>query len=162
MSSTPEVEQSGGTLPGFSCSTCRQRKIKCDRRTPCSNCIKTGAHCNFIAPARNKRRRTKPPKEGLHARLKRYERLLRSYGAQLEPSEYENDTDGLQTISEPDVESIEETPPPNKERKSFDGLGEPKPLLTTNEGETRYLDGYVVSSTLLAGILRTSEPCGSA
>ncbi|KAI1264232.1 hypothetical protein F5Y18DRAFT_391457 [Xylariaceae sp. FL1019] len=28
-----------------SCVLCRQRKVKCDRRQPCSNCIKSGATC---------------------------------------------------------------------------------------------------------------------
>lgn len=28
-----------------SCVLCRQRKVKCDRRQPCSNCVRAGANC---------------------------------------------------------------------------------------------------------------------
>ncbi|KAK5636833.1 hypothetical protein RRF57_012546 [Xylaria bambusicola] len=28
-----------------SCILCRQRKVKCDRRQPCSNCVKAGSNC---------------------------------------------------------------------------------------------------------------------
>ncbi|KAE8356385.1 hypothetical protein BDV28DRAFT_145261 [Aspergillus coremiiformis] len=39
-------------LKNYSSLACRQRKIKCDRRTLCSNCVKTEKPCSFIPPAR--------------------------------------------------------------------------------------------------------------
>ncbi|KAI0144322.1 hypothetical protein GGR57DRAFT_337417 [Xylariaceae sp. FL1272] len=44
---SPTVENTGTSQPVHlrSCVLCRQRKVKCDRRQPCSNCIKSGATC---------------------------------------------------------------------------------------------------------------------
>ncbi|KAI0872114.1 fungal-specific transcription factor domain-containing protein [Hypoxylon argillaceum] len=41
------VSNSNSTQPVHirSCVLCRQRKVKCDRRQPCSNCIRAGANC---------------------------------------------------------------------------------------------------------------------
>lgn len=141
------VEQSGSDadLKGFSCLTCRQRKVKCDRRTPCSNCVKAEKQCSFIPPVRGKRKRTKRPKEGLHAKLKRYEELLKSYDAQFGPSEYGNDTGSdSETVSQPDVEMAEDAQSRSRDRSDPYGLEETKPMLITKEGVSRYLDRYVV------------------
>ncbi|KAE8386135.1 putative fungal-specific transcription factor [Aspergillus alliaceus] len=112
-------------LKNYSCLACRQRKIKCDRRTPCSNCVKAEKTCSFFPPVRGKRRRTKPPREGLHAKLKRYEELLKSYGAKIEPSEDTDDSDSADVEME-DEKELEET----------------QPKLITQEGTSRYFDRY--------------------
>jgi len=55
---------------------------------------------------RGKRTGTKAPKEGLHAKLRRYEELLRSYGAKIQLDENDGDSD-LETVgavSQPDVD----------------------------------------------------------
>jgi hypothetical protein len=103
--SRPDID-----LKSYSCLTCRQRKIKCDRHNPCSNCVKAARQCSFIPPVRGKRKRTKAPKEGLHAKLRRYEELLKSYGAKIEPSEYDGDSDSetLGKVSQPDVDMTED------------------------------------------------------
>lgn len=140
-------KQSGSDadLKGFSCLTCRQRKVKCDRRTPCSNCTKAEKQCSFIPPVRGKRKRTKRPKEGLHAKLKRYEELLKSYGAHFEPSEYDNDSESdSETASQPDVEIAGDAQPQSRDRSDPYGLEETKPMLITKGGVSRYLDRYGV------------------
>ncbi|OCL15024.1 putative C6 transcription factor [Glonium stellatum] len=129
----------------YSCLTCRQRKVKCDRRTPCSNCAKAEKHCSFIPPVRGKRKRTKPPREGLRAKLKRYEELLKSYGANVEPSEDFDDSDS-ETASQPDAEMDEDTEPRSKSRTDPFGLEETKPKLITKEGTSRYFDSALWSN----------------
>ncbi|KAB8228296.1 uncharacterized protein BDW43DRAFT_323019 [Aspergillus alliaceus] len=94
-----------GDFKSYSCLTCRQRKVKCDRRTPCSNCVKAEKQCSFIPPVRGKRKRTKPPREGLHAKLKRYEELLRSYGVKVEPSDDYYNSESETADAEPMDES---------------------------------------------------------
>ncbi|KAH8806099.1 putative fungal-specific transcription factor [Xylogone sp. PMI_703] len=148
MPPAPEVAQCNrpgpyGDLKGFSCLSCRQRKVKCDRRMPCSNCTKAGNQCNFIPPVRGKRRRMKPPKEGLHAKLKRYERLLKACGVQYEPSESSRfgDTDCESEPTSPaDTEMTEDTQSRKTDHNDPYGLNENTPLLITNEGISRYLD----------------------
>ncbi|KAI1478015.1 putative C6 transcription factor [Daldinia eschscholtzii] len=124
-------------LKSYSCVICRQRKVKCDRRNPCSNCVKAEKPCNFVAPVRGKRKRTKPPKESLHARLKRFEELLKSYGAKLEPSDEVDDSD-LESVSHPDDEMARSRSLSHSE--PFFKSEEDKPKLITKEGTSRYFD----------------------
>lgn len=80
----PDPEISPDQLQRFSCLLCRQRKVKCDRRDPCCNCARANQECSFVAPIRGKRKRTKPVQEGLHAKLRRYEEILKSQGVTLD------------------------------------------------------------------------------
>ena len=66
----------------LACVLCQQRKVKCDRRSPCKNCVRTGAQC-IAADARQRRRRF--PERELLERLRRYEELLRRNNIQFEP-----------------------------------------------------------------------------
>jgi len=146
MTLIPVVKQPGSDagIKSFSCLSCRQRKVKCDRHAPCSNCVKAEKSCSFIAPVRGKRKRTTYPKEGLHAKLERYEKLLRSYGAQLESPESGNGTDSdPDTTSLVDTEMTEVTQIQGADRNDPYRLKESHPVLITKEGVSRYLDRYV-------------------
>ncbi|KAI0179212.1 C6 transcription factor [Hypoxylon sp. FL1284] len=135
-----------GEFP-YSCLACRQRKIKCDRRPNCSNCTKTAKQCVFVAPVRGKRRRTKPAREGLHAKLKRYEELLKSYGANIEPSEDFNDSDsGSEMTSQADVEMTEGLESRSETRADPYELEYTQPKLVTKEGTSRYYDSILYSN----------------
>ena len=63
-----------------SCVTCRKRKVRCDKRHPCSNCNKAAIECIFPGPGRAPRRSRKPPDTELLARLKRLEGVVQSLG----------------------------------------------------------------------------------
>ena len=63
-----------------SCITCRKRKVKCDKRQPCSNCNKAAIECVFPGPGRAPRRTRKPPDTELLARLRRLEGVVQSLG----------------------------------------------------------------------------------
>lgn len=124
----------GGNLKSYSCLTCRQRKVKCDRRAPCCNCVKADKQCSFIPPARGKRKRTKPPREGLHAKLERYEKLLSLHGIKSEPSD---DLDA--SHSETDAWRDEDA------HAVVTTIEETKPKLIIREGISRYFDRCVAS-----------------
>jgi len=142
MPQTLMAEQLGpdAGLKPHSCLPCRQRKVKCDRHTPCSNCVKAGKQCSFIPPVRGKRKRTKVPKEGLHAKLRRYEELLRSYGANIEPSEIGGDDSDLEAGSQVDVEMAEDT---RSESRGEIASVAPEERFVTKDGSSRYFDRYV-------------------
>ncbi|KFY44980.1 hypothetical protein V494_01233 [Pseudogymnoascus sp. VKM F-4513 (FW-928)] len=137
----------GEGLKRFSCLTCRQRKVKCDRRNPCSQCVKAATQCSFIAPVRGKRKSTKPPKEGLHSKLKRYEEMLKAYGAKIDLSDDENLSDA-DVASEPDIEMTEA----EGAKSHKNGSGDPftvdksKPRLVNKNGSSRYFDNEIWSS----------------
>ncbi|RDW75995.1 hypothetical protein BP5796_06816 [Coleophoma crateriformis] len=61
-----------------SCTTCRRRKVKCDKKDPCTNCSKAGSQCVFPAPGRAPRRPrigAKPVSDREAELLKRLHRL---------------------------------------------------------------------------------------
>ena len=142
MPPAPATEKSGADseLKNYSCLTCRQRKVKCDRHNPCCNCVKAARQCSFIPPVRGKRKKSQAPKETLHAKLKRYEDLLKSYGAKIEASEYDDDSES-DLVSQPDVDMTEDADSRTKIIPiSF--AEEIKPKLMDQEGSSRYFDRY--------------------
>lgn len=90
-SGTPEGAPPAPPTPkitrGHSCVLCQQRKVKCDRQKPCSNCIKARAECVPSAPTVPRRRRRKLSEQDLAARLRRYEHLLKKHGVKVEDDE---------------------------------------------------------------------------
>ncbi|KAK3327036.1 hypothetical protein B0T19DRAFT_460069 [Cercophora scortea] len=69
----------------LACVLCQQRKVKCDRKFPCANCVRAGVHCvpaNMLGP-RPRRRRF--PERELLDRLGHYESLLRQHNVRFEP-----------------------------------------------------------------------------
>ncbi|OAA60854.1 Transcription factor [Cordyceps fumosorosea ARSEF 2679] len=77
---SPGPSTDGGSVKPFSCLVCRQRKVRCDRVQPCGNCKRARAECEYVAPVRGKRKRSKPSRETLHAKLRRYEEMLTTRG----------------------------------------------------------------------------------
>ena len=139
QTSTQEQLGSDAGMKSHSCLRCRQRKVKCDRHTPCSNCARAGKDCSFVPPVRGKRKRTKVPREGLHAKLRRYEELLKSYGANIEPSEAGADDSDLEAGSELGIEMTEDTI--SKSRGTTVTVA-PDEKFVSKDGSSRYFDRY--------------------
>ena len=81
--STPPANSAANASSGLnarSCTTCRKRKVKCDKRHPCSNCNRAAIECIFPGPGRAPRRSRKPPDTELLARLRRLEGVVQSLG----------------------------------------------------------------------------------
>ena len=68
----------------LACVLCQQRKVKCDRKYPCANCIKSQAQC-IPATQVSRRRRRRFPERELLERLRKYEDLLRQNNIKFEP-----------------------------------------------------------------------------
>ena len=68
----------------LACVICQQRKVKCDRKFPCANCIKSQAQC-VPATLAQRRRRRRNPERVLLERLRKYEDLLRQNNITFEP-----------------------------------------------------------------------------
>ena len=87
MSSQPSViprQLPDRGLQPHSCVICQRRKVKCDRISPCSNCVKHRVDCEFRAPAPPRRRKRQSPDPHIHAKLRRYEDILQKHGVKLE------------------------------------------------------------------------------
>ncbi|OJJ96982.1 hypothetical protein ASPACDRAFT_33567 [Aspergillus aculeatus ATCC 16872] len=65
----------------LACVLCQQRKIKCDRTFPCTNCVRAHVQCE---QATRQRRRRFPEKE-LLTRLRLYESLLQQHNIKFDP-----------------------------------------------------------------------------
>ncbi|GKZ25582.1 hypothetical protein AbraIFM66951_001354 [Aspergillus brasiliensis] len=78
MSSNTPTGPQGLNRPKLACSLCARRKVKCDKRDPCSNCIKVQAQCSYEAPV-PPRPRKRAADEELLARLTQYEALMRKH-----------------------------------------------------------------------------------
>ncbi|KAJ5629161.1 hypothetical protein N7528_002818 [Penicillium herquei] len=59
-----------------SCVTCRRRKVRCNKRSPCSNCVKASTECVFPPPGRAPRKSRRQPDVDLQARLRRLEGFI--------------------------------------------------------------------------------------
>ncbi|PHH49569.1 putative transcriptional regulatory protein YJL206C [Ceratocystis fimbriata CBS 114723] len=61
------------------CDECRQKKIKCDGKQPCSHCFVYSYKCTYIKPSNRRRNPTPQYIEALESQLQRAESLLRKY-----------------------------------------------------------------------------------
>ncbi|KAL9036419.1 MAG: hypothetical protein Q9180_004313 [Flavoplaca navasiana] len=138
-----------------SCVTCRKRKVRCDKRHPCSNCNRAAIECIFPGPGRAPRRSRKPPDAELLARLRRLEGVVQHLGKNLdeegergeddvrdEPPPV-NDTDASHPKSPKEEKEIPKAcglfngPEPRK--KSADGVTKEFGRLQVEEGRSRYV-----------------------
>lgn len=126
-------------LKAYSCLPCRQRKVKCDRIDPCTHCIKSGKQCSFIPPVRGKRKVLKPRKEGTHARLRRYEAMLKSLGAEIETTEHD-DEDAETSKGDIDMDYTRSEDGVRMESDEHTAPEEIKPKFLMKDGSSRYFD----------------------
>ncbi|KAF2707810.1 putative C6 transcription factor [Pleomassaria siparia CBS 279.74] len=84
----------------LACVLCQQRKVKCNRKFPCDNCIKSKAQCVPASQLPRQRRRRFPERELLD-QLHKYEDLLRSNNISFEPLQ----KDGTRAHESANVES---------------------------------------------------------
>ncbi|KAJ5168720.1 uncharacterized protein N7482_004314 [Penicillium canariense] len=73
----------------LSCEACRQRKVKCDKLSPCTSCVRLGFVCVPVERARLPRGRTRTAPERAHGsdkeladRVAKLEQLLRQVAAE--------------------------------------------------------------------------------
>lgn len=78
-------------LPQLSCDACRNRKVKCDKLNPCSNCISLGVACIPVHRLRLPRGRhvrgSGGVSEDLKRRIKRLEALVAHPAIAIKPTE---------------------------------------------------------------------------
>lgn len=128
-----------------SCVTCRRRKVKCDKKNPCSNCVRAKIECVFPGPGRAPRKSRKPPDAELLERLRRLEGVVSSLNAQVEEHEHEAAERERQTsTSEKDGCPFSGTNGPNSpsviEDNSVEGLENRFGRLVVEKGRSRYIN----------------------
>ncbi|KAI0167165.1 fungal-specific transcription factor domain-containing protein [Hypoxylon sp. FL1284] len=114
------TSSSGKSPRVLACVLCQNRKIKCDRRTPCSNCIKANVTCTPSTPAPARKRRR--PNQDLQQRLARCEELLSEYAT-----------------ARPAAPSAPSSP-------SQDEAWKPPGKLIVDEGGVKFIDSYLFAN----------------
>ena len=84
IAARPAPKRTHQTQPSASCTLCRLRKVKCDRGTPCSSCVRTGAECIPSVPSQGPRGRKGGRKRRIDGelleRIAKLEGLLKNGG----------------------------------------------------------------------------------
>ncbi|KAM0417241.1 hypothetical protein ACHAPT_012752 [Fusarium lateritium] len=111
----------------LACILCQQRKVKCDRRFPCANCVRHQVQCVPATQTRPRRRRF--PERELLDRLRKYEDLLRQNKVKFEPLHKD--------ASSKDGESPEDSYASDHEQPEGVGLDTPSSS-TTAKPESEY------------------------
>ncbi|ATY62167.1 C6 transcription [Cordyceps militaris] len=140
----------------FSCLVCRQRKVRCDRVQPCGNCARANVECEYVMPVRGRRTRSKPVRETMHAKLRRYEDMLKTRGLEVGveerrsmaraisedgASESYTATESITSLSVPTPTTrAEAASPPMGLRSALVGTPGSGPNVVNVEGNSRYYD----------------------
>lgn len=80
----PTTSRSSRSQRVLACVLCQQRKVRCDRKFPCANCLRLKAECVPAALLPRRRKRRFPERELLD-RVRKYESLLRQNGITFDP-----------------------------------------------------------------------------
>ncbi|KAK7420845.1 hypothetical protein QQZ08_010246 [Neonectria magnoliae] len=126
----------------LACVLCQHRKIKCDRNTPCSNCIKANVTCTPSTPAPARKRRR--PNQDLQERLARCEHLLKQYADGSVPSPT---SQMPQMSSRDDSQSdVSATTPTGSESQLPQLKWKPAGKMVKDDGGVRFMDSYLWAS----------------
>ncbi|KAH8680940.1 fungal-specific transcription factor domain-containing protein [Xylariales sp. PMI_506] len=117
---------------GHSCILCQQRKVRCDKNKPCSNCVRAGVECRVIPPQPPRRRKKRVAERDLVERLRKYEALLTLHGIEFEalgPDIKITDPGTAQEGDELDTDFV----------RVKDPAGQADPDLISSPGETPHM-----------------------
>ncbi|KAG5919893.1 hypothetical protein E4U42_006393 [Claviceps africana] len=133
----------------LSCVLCQHRKIKCDRNSPCANCIKANVTCVPSTPAPTRKRRR--PNHDLQERLARCEELLKLYADGSVPGPSPTPAASAASAATP----VETTAPSVSEAFVVDGAESACPTadkpanfkpacrMVNDDGSVRFMDSHI-------------------
>ncbi|KAK6505716.1 hypothetical protein TWF481_007608 [Arthrobotrys musiformis] len=143
---TPNLNNGADGLKIWSCTNCRRRKVRCDRRDPCIHCAKNNAECTFPIAGRVPRRirgvaklqKIAPKHEELLSRLRNLEDMVSQLGSQVENAaigDVSNAQDGIDTL--PAMEDVVQLETPSA---SSGSLSEQTQSNTPQESDAMILE----------------------
>ncbi|ATY65653.1 fungal specific transcription factor domain [Cordyceps militaris] len=126
----------------LACVLCQHRKIKCDRNTPCSNCLKAGVTCTPSTPAPARKRRR--PNQDLQERLARCEELLKHYATGGSPPSTTSNHPSLSTPSSAASTTKKEViDTPSSISTESQTTIQPRYKIIQEDGVTRFMDSRI-------------------
>ncbi|KAJ5720865.1 uncharacterized protein N7483_008799 [Penicillium malachiteum] len=141
----------------LSCEACRQRKVKCDKLSPCTSCQRLGFVCVPVERARLPRGRTRkaPERVGssdkeLADRVAKLEQLLRKVAAERDEPMAQSLAEEVPSFNEPTEHSFEanvHVGDAEAWRNQIDDSSEMKPVIPeTQPPRPRAMNNYLGSS----------------
>ncbi|KAH6724423.1 fungal-specific transcription factor domain-containing protein [Leptodontidium sp. MPI-SDFR-AT-0119] len=137
-----------------SCLTCRRRKIKCDKLSPCSHCVRSHSHCDYAprkrAPKRSKKNADNGREAELLSRLNKLEGTVKELSGQLDAPPAAQ----IQQPASNHVSNVESTTSKSLFGRAIAGQAVPAgaggtrieesfgTLVLSDGGTTRYLNNY--------------------
>ncbi|CAH0059311.1 unnamed protein product, partial [Clonostachys solani] len=115
---------------GTSCFLCHQRKVRCDRMKPCSNCVKAKVECRSASHPASRRRQKPIPKEMLVAQIQMYEKMLVANKINFDPIDPQSflEQKGAQREKrQPGAMSVEGDSSDDEERSRYGSMSPPFP-----------------------------------
>ncbi|KAJ5718377.1 C6 transcription factor [Penicillium malachiteum] len=120
-----------------SCIRCHERKVRCDRANPCSNCLRAKIPCRYPGPERTKRRSQKKPTARTDQFGPRLAMLERAIATLTQQAAGERDRLAHTSSSTASTEQTLE----NTNTHTHASRGSPNEGLLVKEGtSTRYMD----------------------
>ncbi|OTB11646.1 hypothetical protein K445DRAFT_67853 [Daldinia sp. EC12] len=119
---------------GHSCVLCQQRKVRCDKSKPCSNCVKANVECRVVPPQPPRRRKKRVPERDLVERLRKYEALLAQNGI-----EFDSLGPDVKIVDPGSVEDGDELEPEFIRQRSKESPAGVDPELISSPGETAHV-----------------------
>jgi hypothetical protein len=123
-----------------SCILCHQRKIRCDKRSPCSNCVRVDVLCCYPSQQQNERRPHRTTITEVAARVARLERTITAISKSAPLAALSQDGDDALPIS-----SRGEV---NQEDIQLEVTASIKELLIEGDGTSRYFNEGFLSGIL--------------
>lgn len=124
----------------YACTTCVQRKVKCDKRQPCFSCFRSSLPCKYRTTPPSQRRKRKAGEERiprpakqtlLLEKLRSHEAALRNAGIAFDS--FVDEWNGNDTTDEPDDEESGLEAPEKSHVQKLPILNKLPPQFHTNE-----------------------------
>lgn len=154
--STSLSPNSNSGLNPRSCVTCRRRKVKCDKKPRCTNCVKGNIECVYPSPGRAPRKPRKPQDSELLERLRKLEGVVQMLGTavpleegEAPPKDEQGEPEQVETHEEKIQKACQELRELGREKAAQDATKGPKKdhtversfgRLVVDEGRSRYIN----------------------
>lgn len=132
-----------------SCLRCHERKVRCDKGSPCNKCLRLGVTCQYPGPRRAKRRAPKTTVTDVVTRLEQLERSIATLANSPAPS---SQTDQIYNAESSNTGSTNNHAPLSRRATN----GQP-----TNHGFL-VKDGCYIDEPLLSRVLEKEQELQSA
>lgn len=121
-----------------SCLRCHQRKVRCDKKSPCASCARMGVLCSYPGPDASLRRPHRITITDVSARLSRLERMVEAMSRDYQRQG--RDDQSTTTAQSPD--NFEAAQEPTPQEPSSNGV------LVNGGQSSRYFNEVLISRVL--------------